>query len=100
MFDCPGNVHPNTYDWKKEFGGLAQSTRESRIFYLEVDMSKVLGLAQYTEELEKKVEDLSVQIQGKTSEDVEELKTLLAEKTKETTALKSKVTKLENKLNK
>lgn len=55
LFDVPGNIHPLTYDWKKDFGGLAQSTRESRLFYLELDVSKVLGLAQYIEELEEKL---------------------------------------------
>jgi hypothetical protein len=55
LFECPGNIHPLTYDWKKDFGGLAQSTRETRLFYMEVDMSRVLGLAQYTEELEEQV---------------------------------------------
>jgi hypothetical protein len=58
LFDVPGNVHPSTYDWKKDFGGLALSTRQSRIFYIELDVSRVLGLAQYAEELENQVRGL------------------------------------------
>ena len=54
-FRVVGMVHPTEYDWKRQFASCARIVRRTceteRVF----DVGKVLGLAEYADELEEKL---------------------------------------------
>ena len=49
----PGIVRPKEYDWKKQFEQLAKDYSRNYAPFISLDTGKVLGLAQYADELEQ-----------------------------------------------
>jgi len=57
-FSMIGLVHPSEYNWKEQMLDVKKIAHKTSQLMLMVDVGKVMGLAQYAQELEKKVEEL------------------------------------------